>query len=74
MKERGLIESAQVREIPRELWGDLIGEATPCAFGLNARSRADRLRALGWVPKEKGMWDSWWDDELPALLRHEGKA
>lgn len=52
-----------------ELWGDLFGPVTASIVGLNSRSRAVRLRELGWEPKEKDWKKSWVDDELPNVLR-----
>jgi nucleoside-diphosphate-sugar epimerase len=50
------------------LYGDLFGDATPAAVGLNSRSRAVRLRALGWRPVENSWMVSFVQDELPEIL------
>ena len=71
LHDAGKIQDPEPREIPKELWGDLFGDMTHLAFGVNSRSRAKRLRALGWEPREKGIWDSWREDELPHLLTEE---
>ena len=42
-------------------------------IGKNSRSRAVRLRELGWEPKEKGVWESLREDELPEILKQEGQ-
>lgn len=60
------------REIPKELWSDVFGDVTGAVIGLNSRSRAVRLRQLGWEAKEKSIWESWEEDELPELLLEEG--
>ena len=69
--EAGKIKDAEPREIPKEVWGDLFGDMTPAVIGLNSRSRANRLRGLGWEPREKSIWESWREDELPELLKEE---
>ena len=53
----------------REWYGDLFGDVTPAIVGLNSRSRAKRLRALGWEAKEKDWKRSYVEDELPNLLK-----
>jgi hypothetical protein len=65
---------AEVEEKPRqlegeELWGDLFGPVTPSIVGINSRSRAVRLRELGWEAREKDWKRSWVEDELPNLLK-----
>ena len=68
LKEKGRIENAEARSIPKEHFGDLFGDVTNTAVGLNSRTRAVRLRELGWEPKGKGIWESYEQDELPAIL------
>ena len=46
-------------------------ELTPAVIGLNSRSRAVRLRKVGWEPREKDIWESFREDELPAILARE---
>ena len=53
----------------KTLWSDLFGEVTPSIIGLNSRSRAVRLRELGWEPREKDWKKSWTEDELPNVLK-----
>jgi hypothetical protein len=65
---------SEVEEKPRqlegeELWGDLFGPVTPSIVGINSRSRAVRLRELGWEAREKDWKRSWVEDELPNLLK-----
>jgi nucleoside-diphosphate-sugar epimerase len=72
LKEKGLLKDAEPREFSEKDWDDLFGEYTGAVIGLNSRSRAVRLRELGWEAREKGIWASWVEDELPELLREEG--
>ncbi|KAK5164533.1 uncharacterized protein LTR77_009739 [Saxophila tyrrhenica] len=51
------------------LWGDLFGSVTPGIVGVNSRSRAVRLQALGWRPTEKDWKRSYVEDELPNILK-----
>ncbi|KAF2089273.1 NAD(P)-binding protein [Saccharata proteae CBS 121410] len=71
LHKAGKISDPEPREVTENLYGDLFGDWTPGVIGLNSRSRADRLRKLGWEPREKGVWESWNEDELPALLAEE---
>ncbi|OJD28647.1 nad dependent epimerase dehydratase family protein [Diplodia corticola] len=65
----GRLERADVREFGRGDYVQLFGEVTEKVLGHNSRSRTRRLRELGWEAREKGIWESWEEDELPALLR-----
>ncbi|KAF2650712.1 NAD(P)-binding protein [Lophiostoma macrostomum CBS 122681] len=71
---KGLIKDATPKEIPKENWDDLWGPYTAAVIGLNSRSRAVRLRELGWKPEEKGIWASYNEDELPEILAQEKSA
>ncbi|CAJ0551438.1 Ff.00g113680.m01.CDS01 [Fusarium sp. VM40] len=55
-------------QIPTSLYNDLFGEWSLAVVGRNARNRANRLRALGWKPREKSTFDSLVTDELPIIL------
>ena len=56
LKAAGKIKDARPRELEDEsLWGDLFGSSTPAVLALNSRSKAVRLRELGWKPREKGL-------------------
>jgi nucleoside-diphosphate-sugar epimerase len=68
---KGIINDATPREFKKADYDELFGEVTPAVIGLNARSRAVRLRGLGWEPKEKGIWESFNEDELPEILAEE---
>jgi hypothetical protein len=67
----GKIDDPVPRSFPPELYGDLFGEDSGTVFGFNSRSRA-RLRKLGWEAREKGVCESFRQDELPELLAQEG--
>ena len=67
----GKIKDAQPRIIPESLYSNLFGDATGAVIGLNSRSRAVRLRALGWEPREKGWAESYHEDELPEILKEK---
>ncbi|KAJ4305901.1 hypothetical protein N0V90_001434 [Kalmusia sp. IMI 367209] len=72
LKDKGLLKDAEPKEFSRENWDDLFEEYTGAVIGLNSRSRAVRLRELGWEPREKEIWESFAEDELPQLLKEEG--
>jgi hypothetical protein len=38
-------------------------------IGQNSRNRAERLRELGWRPKELGVREAFAKEELPILLK-----
>lgn len=46
-------------------------QVTPPVIGLNSRSRAIRLRELGWEPSEKDWKRSYFEDELPEILKED---
>ncbi|KAK0124156.1 hypothetical protein ONS95_009139 [Cadophora gregata] len=69
----GKIKDPKPREIPESLYGDIFGEMSLTVVGENSRNRANRLRALGWKPVEKSSFQSLREDEIPALLKQEGK-
>jgi nucleoside-diphosphate-sugar epimerase len=68
---KGIINEATPRQYKISEYDELFGDDTPAVLGLNSRSRAIRLRELGWEPKEKGMWESFNEDELPEILAEE---
>ncbi|GME31497.1 hypothetical protein GTA08_BOTSDO12554 [Neofusicoccum parvum] len=67
----GRLPAPEVRSFDREKgdWDQLFAAGTGPAIGLNSRSRAVRLREMGWAPREKSIWESWEQDELPAVLK-----
>lgn len=72
LHKAGRIKSPEPRTVPKELYGDLFGPFTAWVVGSNSRSRAKRLRELGWEPKEKGTLESLREDEIPILLEEKG--
>ncbi|KAI5921001.1 hypothetical protein F4810DRAFT_389817 [Camillea tinctor] len=72
LHEAGLLSDPTPRTIPRETYDDLFGATfTEPVIGLNSRSRAVRLRELGWKPVEKNWRDSYTQDELPIILKED---
>ncbi|TPX12550.1 uncharacterized protein E0L32_000727 [Thyridium curvatum] len=71
--EAGRVQDPTPREIPPEQWGDLFGEGSLAMAGQNSRNRANRLRALGWKPREKSTFASLSEDELPVMLAEKGE-
>ncbi|KAH6844737.1 hypothetical protein B0I37DRAFT_378166 [Chaetomium sp. MPI-CAGE-AT-0009] len=69
LQKAGKIQDATPREISSDLYDDLFGKWSGVALGQNARNRANRLRALGWKPREKSAFESLLEDELPVILR-----
>ncbi|KAI1633353.1 hypothetical protein F4809DRAFT_623770 [Biscogniauxia mediterranea] len=69
LHQAGRIPDPTPRTIPPETYGDLFGDFTDAVIGLNSRSRAVRLRELGWKPVEKSWKDSYIQDELPVILK-----
>ena len=68
----GKISDPTPTEMPVETYGDVFGpEFTGPVVGMNSRSRAVRLRELGWKPQEKGWKESLVEDELPILLKED---
>ncbi|KAI0376908.1 NAD(P)-binding protein [Hypomontagnella monticulosa] len=68
---RGLISDPKPRTIPPENYDDILKGFTNAAVGLNSRSRAVRLRELGWKPIEKNWEFSFRFEELPAILSED---
>lgn len=65
------IKDPTPRTLPENLYGDVFGAHTTAAIGLNSRSRANRLRALGWKPIEKDWRRSYIEDELPEIITED---
>ncbi|KAH8656290.1 hypothetical protein BGZ61DRAFT_466976 [Ilyonectria robusta] len=68
LQKAGKIQDPTPRQIPSDLYNDLFGEWSLAVIGRNARNRANRLRALGWKPREKSTFNSLLTDELPIIL------
>lgn len=64
----GRIDDPEPRNPPKELYSDLFGPYSPTTVGANSRSRGERLRDLGWKPREKGVLQSLTEDEIPIIL------
>lgn len=69
LAKAGKLTSAEPAPMPREKYAEVFGEFTPAVLGMNSRSRAVRLRELGWRPREKGWRESLLEDELPLVLK-----
>ncbi|KIW17805.1 hypothetical protein PV08_05000 [Exophiala spinifera] len=65
----GKIQDPTPRIPPQDLYPELCAHKTESYMGLNCRARAVRLRKLGWEAREKGIWESYLQDELPVILR-----
>jgi hypothetical protein len=65
----GKVASAEPQTIPPEAYVDCVGAKTPALLGMNSRSRAVRLRRLGWQPKEKSWDQALLEEEIPVILR-----
>lgn len=70
----GKIASAEPQTIPKDLYKDLFGDFTDAVIGLNSRSRAVRLREMGWHPREASLAKCYTEDELPEILKEESKG
>ena len=68
----GKIPDPVPRQIHEEEFGDLFGPYSMVVIGQNSRSRADRLRELGWEAKHLEVGKSFQEDELPVLLKETG--
>ncbi|KXS99325.1 hypothetical protein AC578_6728 [Pseudocercospora eumusae] len=71
LHKAGKIKDPEPRELMKDLWGDAFADFTGAVVGLNSRSRALRLRELGWKPTEKDWKSSYLEDELPEILKEE---
>lgn len=68
----GKVYNNQTKEIPNIIWADLFGPYSAVVVGANSRSRACRLRELGWAPKELDIRTAFQTEELPLLLSETG--
>ena len=73
LQAAGKLEDPGPRNPPKELYGDLFGPYSPTTVGANSRSRGVRLREMGWQPREKGVFESLREDELPIILEDTGE-
>ncbi|KAL6241786.1 hypothetical protein RBB50_011319 [Rhinocladiella similis] len=72
LHKAGRVQDPEPRSVPPELFGDLFGQYSPTTVGANSRSRGERLRKMGWQPREKGVLQSLREDELPIILQESG--
>ncbi|CRG83588.1 hypothetical protein PISL3812_00941 [Talaromyces islandicus] len=65
----GKIRTPQTHTFSEAHFHDVFGPLTPVGLGCNSRSRAIRLRELGWEPRETtDIWTSWKEDEIPSII------
>ena len=61
------------RQIPKEKYSDIFGDFTPLIIASNARTRAERLRSLGWAPKQPTLAEAFANEEIPILQKDKGE-
>lgn len=71
LKKAGVIDDASPREIPEKDYEDLFGKYSAVVIGANSRSRAERLRELGWRPNQRPVREAFEMEELPLLLKED---
>ncbi|KAH8179498.1 NAD(P)H-binding domain-containing protein [Sarocladium implicatum] len=70
--EAGRLPEPSVKTLPRSEYNNMFGaQATDLVLGSNARTRASRLRKLGWTATEKSMLKSLADNEIPSILEEK---
>ncbi|KAK5212384.1 hypothetical protein LTR72_007916 [Exophiala xenobiotica] len=70
----GKIKDPAPRNPPTELYSELCGPKTESYMGLNCRAKGVRLKTLGWQAREKGIWESYLQDELPVILKQVDRS
>ncbi|KAI9371716.1 NAD(P)-binding protein [Aspergillus egyptiacus] len=73
LHQAGKVPDPTPKTIPSQDYSDLFGEYSGLVIGSNSRSRASRLRRLGWVPCEKSTFASLAEDEIPLILQEKGE-
>lgn len=68
----GKIDSPEVKVVKPEHSGDMYDPFVENVVGSNTRHRSVRLPQLGWVPREKSVWDALEEEDIPCLLEMEG--
>jgi nucleoside-diphosphate-sugar epimerase len=63
------IPTPEVKAFTESDYMDVAGPMTPRGLGCNSRSRAIRLKELGWESREKSVWTSWNEDDIPSLVK-----
>jgi nucleoside-diphosphate-sugar epimerase len=71
LHDNGKIKSSETRTIPESDFGDLFGKYTAWVVGSNSRSRANRLRSMGWEAREKSLEQSLIEDETPLIMAED---
>ena len=71
--DAGKIKSHEARTILESDYDDLFGKSTASVVGSNSRSRAHRLRQLGWSPREKHLMESLVEDEIPIIMEEKSE-
>lgn len=69
----GIIPDPAPRQIPEDQYDDLFGKYTNVVIAQNSRSKAERLRDLGWQPKHFSVRDAFKNEELPILLKDKSE-
>lgn len=70
----GRLEDPTPREVPEDQYVDLFSEYTMPIIGTNSRSRAHRLREMGWEPKHFDLRKAFHAEELPLLLNEDNRG
>jgi hypothetical protein len=65
----GKLKGPKANTVPEGDYDMIFGRDMASVLGANSRSRAARLRDFDWEPREKGIWESFNEDGLPALLK-----
>lgn len=73
LQKEGRISDPTPKTVPEKNYGDIFGEFSIHVAGSNSRSRANRLRKLGWEPSEKNTLASLAEDEIPIILQETGE-
>jgi nucleoside-diphosphate-sugar epimerase len=71
LQKAGCVDEPEPKTIPSDKYDDIFGDFTPIVAGSNSRSRANRLRKLGWAPSEKETFASLAEDEIPLILKED---
>ncbi|OQO02588.1 hypothetical protein B0A48_12116 [Cryoendolithus antarcticus] len=68
----GKVDAASAKEIPGQEYVDVFGPYSAVVIGSNSRSRANRVRELGWSPRERRIREAFEVEELQLLLEETG--
>jgi nucleoside-diphosphate-sugar epimerase len=67
LHETGKIQGPKIQSFSESDYPDVVGPLTEF-LGCNSRSRAIRLRELGWEPKENDALTTWKEEEVPSIV------